>query len=143
MLLSQAAAAGAQETAPDPEREAVRKDVETYLFSEVTGERKGTLMEGARIVFVDHTGKQARVEAVSKRRAKRRPGARTLSSPQKIVSVDVLNDGASVKVDTVLMPDAPAPLRHSQYIWLLKTEAGWKIAGILMPTVKPAAPAGQ
>ena len=138
LLLPQAAAAGAQETAPDPEREAVRKVVETYLFSEETGETKETFLQGARIVFVDHEGKRARVEPVSRgggRRDRGKPG-RVL---KKILAIDVVGDGASVKVETVLSPDTPEALRHEQYLWLLKTGAGWRIAGILMPTVRPAA----
>ncbi|MFN2415483.1 MAG: hypothetical protein ABR603_10100, partial [Pyrinomonadaceae bacterium] len=56
---------------------------------------------------------------------------------QRIVAIDVVNDGASVKVETVLAPDTPSALKHWQYLWLLKTDAGWKIAGILMPGFAP------
>lgn len=137
LLLLTAAAARGQAPAADPEVEAVRKVVETYLYTEEAGEKKGTLLEGARIVFVGPDGKQARVESVSKRKGQTR--GKVSRATQKVVSVDVLNDAASVKVETVLAPDTPAALRHSQYLWLLKTEAGWKVAGILMPRVAPAA----
>ena len=143
LLLGAAPPAGAQEAAADAEREAVRKVVETYLFSEEAGEKRSTFVEGARIIFVAPDGKQTRVEAVSRGAGRSRKGGRTMSSPQKIVSIDVLHDAASVKVETLLMPDTPYALKHTQYLWLLKTEAGWKLAGILMPGAAPAARRGD
>jgi hypothetical protein len=136
LTLAPAASQGpAAAAAADPEREAVRKAVETYLFSEEADEKKGTFLEGARVVFVDHEGKRARVEALAKRVPRGRAGARTASSPQRVLSIDVLHDAASVKVETVFRPDTPDAFKHEQYLWLLKTEAGWRIAGILMPDV--------
>jgi hypothetical protein len=137
MLLWAAAPARGQGPAADPEAEAVRKVVETYLFTEETGEKKETLLEGARLVFVGPDGKEHHVESISKRKGQTR--GKVSRATQKVISIDVLNDAASVKVETVLAPDTPAALKHSQYLWLLKTEAGWKIAGILMPRVAPAA----
>ena len=143
-LACAAAARGQGPAAADPEREAVRKVVESYLYAEEAGEKKGTLLEDARIVFFDYKGERARAEVVSRRGAGKPRGARTASSPQKIVSIEVLNDAASVKVETVLMPDTPNAIRHTQYLWLLRTGGGWRIAGILMPNVAPAArPAGS
>ncbi len=141
ILLLPAAAARGQGPVADPEAEAVRKVVETYLYTEEVDEKKETFLEGARIVFVGPDGKQSRVESGSKRNLQ--TGGKVWRATQKVVSIDVLNDAASVKVETVLAPDTPAALRHLQYLWLLKTEAGWKIAGILMPSVRPPAPAGK
>ena len=138
LLLWVAAPARGQGSSVDPETEAVRKVVETYLFSEETDEKRDTFVKGARIVFVGPDGKETRVEALSKGGG---GGARGKISraTQRVVSIDVVNDAASVKVETVLWPDTPAALRHPQYLWLLKTEVGWKIAGILMPSVRAPA----
>jgi hypothetical protein len=141
LLLWTIVPARGQAPAADTEAEAVRKVVETYLFTEEVEEKKETLLEGARIVFVGPDGKETRVESISKRKGQTR--GKVSRATQKVVSIDVLNDAASVKVETVLAPDGPDPLKHSQYLWLLKTEAGWKIAGILMPSVRLSAPADK
>jgi hypothetical protein len=141
LLFWSAAPARGQAPVADPEAEAVRKVVETYLFTEEVDEKKETLLEDARIVFVGPDGKQSRVEAVSKRKGQTR--GKVSRATQKVISIDVVSDAASVKVETVLAPDTPSALRHSQYLWLLKTETGWKIAGILMPSVRPSAPADK
>jgi hypothetical protein len=127
--------------AEDAETQAVRKVVETYLFTEEADEKKETLLEDARIVFVGPGGKETRVEAVSARKGK--TGGKVERATQKVVSIDFLNDAASVKVETVLRPDEPYFMKHTQYLWLLKTEAGWRIAGILMPRVAPVARPGD
>ena len=129
----------AQEPSAEAEREAVKKVAETYLFAEETDERKGTFLGDAHIVFLDRDGER-RTVALSKREGGRRP-VKTSRALQKVVSVDVVNDGASVKVETVLLPEGPSELKHYQYLWLLKTKTGWKIAGILMPGVQTQRPA--
>lgn len=141
ILLLPSAHARGQGPVADPEAEAVRKVVETYLFTEEVDEKKDTLLGDARIVFVSPDGKERRVESVSKRKGQ--TGGKVSRATQKVVSIDVLNDAASVKVETMLAPDTPAALRHLHYLWLLKTEAGWKIAGILMPSLRLPAPAGK
>lgn len=143
LLVLCAAARGAQgqAAAEEAEARAVRKVVETYLFAEEADEKKETLLEDARIVFVGPDGKETRVEAVSKRKGK--TGGKVGRATQKVVSIDVLDDAASVKVETVLGPDEPYFMKHTQYLWLLKTEAGWRIGGILMPRVAPVARPGD
>jgi hypothetical protein len=131
--------ARAQESASDAEKEAVKGVAETYLFAEETGERKGTFLGDAHIVFVDRDGER-RTVALSKREGGERRG-KTSRALQKIISVDIVNDGASVKVETVLSPEGPSELKHYQYLWLLKTKTGWKIAGIMMPGVQTQRPA--
>ena len=138
-LLCQAARAQDAPAAAGAEREAVKKAVETYLYAEETGEKRGALLEGAHIVFLDRDGKEVRAVPLSKMKARRRKGSRVERSPQKIVSIDLLNEAASVKVETELMPETPAAVKHYQYLWLVKTEAGWKVGGILMPNVAPPA----
>jgi hypothetical protein len=137
-----AAAARAQDAAALAEKEAVRKVVETYLYAEETDEKKGTLLGDAQIVFLNADGKQTRVTSVSKG-GKGKSGGKISRGTQRVVAVDVINDGASVKVETELMPDGPSTLKHCQYLWLLKTDAGWKIAGILMPGTRPPRPASK
>ena len=142
LLMWAAAPARGQAPAADAEKEDVRKVVETYLFSEEADEKRATFLEDARIVFVGADGKESRVEAVSKG-GKGRTRGKIGRATQKVISVDVLNDAASVKVETVLAPDEPDVMKHSQYLWLLKTKTGWKIAGILMPGVAPVARPGD
>lgn len=127
--------AWAQEAASDAEREAVKRAVENYLYAEETDEKRASLLEEATMVFLDTDGKEVRAIPLSKRKGGTRKGARLLRSPQKIVSIDLLDDAASVKVETEFRPETPEAAKHYQYLWLVKTEAGWKIGGVLMPKV--------
>ena len=129
--------ANAQDVVDDAEKEAVRRTVETYLYAEESGERKSPLSAEARIYGIDSARDRIKVTPLSKSAAKEPKGSKILRSRQKIVSIDVVNDGASVKVSTDLTPDdkADEANEHFQFIWLLKAEGEWKVVGILMPGV--------
>lgn len=141
-LLSMSFTVRAQDAEAEREREAVRKAVETYLYAEDVEEKKRVSYDGAKIVSVDSDGRRIRETPLSAS-AKKVKGAKTMRSPQKIDAIDITNDAATVKVATEFMPtDAnAAPLKHFQYISLLKVSGEWKIVGILMPVVTYQRPA--
>ena len=64
-------------------------------------------------------------------------------SRQKIVSLDVLDGAASVKVETDLSSDTLKLPKHFHYLSLLKVGGERKIVGILMPPLRPPAAAGN
>jgi hypothetical protein len=104
ILLGPALTGKAQEKAQegaDKEREAVRQVVETYLYSEEPEERKRTLYAQAKIFSLDPSGVKV-VETAISMQAKKLPGRVTITSRQKIVSIDLTEGGASVKVETEL-----------------------------------------
>jgi hypothetical protein len=129
----------------DAEKEAVKRAVETYLYAEEGDEKKSPLSEDAKIHGVDASRSRVRVTPLSKPSGKRPKGAKTLRSPQRIVSIDVVNDGASVKVATDFTPDdkTDAADSHFQFIWLLKVGGEWKVVGILMPSTTPRGAASR
>ena len=130
--------ARAQEVEAEREREAVKRAVETYLYAEDVEEKKRVSYPEAKIISVDSSGRRIRATPLSTPAAKRPRGGKTTRSPQKIVSIDVTGDGASVKVATDLASwgqTAIAPQTHFQYISLLKLDGEWKIVSILMPTL--------
>src|SRR5688572_15693338 len=104
ILLSSALLVKAQEAETDKEREALRKVVETYLYSEEPEERKRTLYPQAKIISIDPGGSKVVETSISKS-ARKPPGRVITNSRQKIVSIDRADDGASVKVETDLSSD--------------------------------------
>ncbi len=144
LALGVSAQARAQDAGGDDgaaEREAVRKVVETYLYAEYDDEKKSPIHPEAKIFSVDAGGKRIRFTTILKTKARQPKGAKTSRSPQRVVSVEMVNDAAWVTVATDFTPEEPpnAPPEHIQYISLLKLEGEWKIVSILMPSVRPAA----
>jgi Putative lumazine-binding len=137
ILLSVPLMCQAQEaaTAPDKERDAVRQVVETYLYSEEPEERKRTLYARAKILSVDPDGIKVVETAISKP-SKKLPGRVTTRSRQKILSIDLTDGGASVKVETDLSSDTDQIPKHIHFLSLLKINDEWKIVSILMPPIR-------
>lgn len=125
----------AQEAVDNKEREDIRKVVETYLYSEEPEERKSTLYPQAKIFSVNPDGNKV-VETPVSKPAKKLPGRVKTNSRQKIVGIDITDDGAYVKVETDLSSDAGQFPKHRQYLSLLKIGGEWKIVSILMPPIK-------
>ena len=144
LLLCAVARAGAQAPAADAEREAVRRAVETYLYAEDVDEKKPVADAAARVFAVDRSRGRVKATPLSAPGRKMRKGEKILRSPQRVASIEILGDAASVKVSTDFTPDDPADAEstHHQLIWLLKVEGQWKIVGVLMPTPAPR-PAGR
>jgi hypothetical protein len=139
-LLSLAAFAGltavqAQQSS-DSERDAIKTAVETYLYEEDRTKVARVVDPGAKILSTDGKGKLTLTET-SKPAGKMPKGARTRVPRQKIVNIDIFENGAVVKVETDrLSLDGPnVDVRHAQYISLLKLNGEWKIVSILMPSV--------
>ena len=129
--------AGAQEGETERDREAVKKAVETYLYAEEAGEKRNVLYPEAKIISLNSNGKGIRETPVSRAAGKRPPGGKTSRVLQKIVSIDLFEDGASVKVMTDMTSwglSPTVPQKHFQYISLFKLRGEWKIVNILMPT---------
>lgn len=122
--------------AQDAGKEAVKRTVETYLFSEEDRERRQTLFEKAKIYSTNPEGNQIVEKSFSNER--KSPKAARVASLQKIVSIDVFEDAASVKVETDLSSGATKIPKHFQFISLLKINGEWKIVSILMPKIKAA-----
>lgn len=121
--------------ATDKERGAVRQVVETYLYSEEPEERKRTLSAQTKILSLDQTGTKV-VETPISKRAKKLPGRAITRSRQKIVNIDLIDRGASVKVETDLSSDTSHLPKHIQYLSLLKVNNEWKIVSVLMPPIR-------
>lgn len=135
-LLSLPLASEAQEAKADKERDAVRQVVETYLYSEEPEERKRTLYAQAKVLSVDPSGSKI-VETPISKPAKKPPGRVITTSRQKIVSIDLTEGGASVKVETDFSSDGRLIPKHLHYLFLLKVSGEWKIVSILMPSLRP------
>lgn len=125
--------ARAGQAGADRETGAVRKVVETYLYAEEGEERKRTIFPQAKILSVDDTGTKVLETPVSKSGPKRKG---RVTSRQRIVSIDVAESGASVKVETDLSSGERKLPKHIHYLSLLKVGGEWKIVGILMPPMK-------
>ena len=139
LLLLTYSAARAQGPGVEAEKEAVRKVVETYLFAEYDDEKKSPIHPEAKIFSVDSSGKRIKFTTILKTKARQPKGAKTSRSPQRVVSVEVADDAAWVKVATDFSPEGPkdAPPEHVQLVSLLKLEGEWKIVSILMPLAAP------
>ncbi|HEY0319381.1 MAG TPA: nuclear transport factor 2 family protein [Pyrinomonadaceae bacterium] len=137
ILLSIPSMVKAQEAGVDKESAAIRKVVETYLFSEEPEERKRTLYPQARVLSVDLSGTKVVDTAISKP-AKKPSGKVIIDSRQKILSIDMAEGGATVKIETDLSSDLMQVPKHIHYLSLLKISGEWKIVSILMPPVKTA-----
>jgi len=137
--------ASAQDVKDDAEKDAVRKTVETYLYAEESDERKSPLNGDAKIYGIDSGRGRIKVTSLSRPVGKQAKGVKTLRSRQKIVSIDIVNDGASVKVSTDLTPDdkSDGVDDHFQFIWLLKDGGEWKVVSILMPSMTPRGAMGR
>lgn len=118
--------------AQDTERVAVKRVVETYLFSE-DDERKQTLYAEAKIFSTDTEDRK--IEETRFSAKKRVKGARIVSL-QKVVNIEIVEDAAVVKVETDLSSGDNKIPKHFQYISLLKVGGAWKIVSILMPKIK-------
>jgi len=124
----------AQDT-ENTEKEAVKRVVETYLFSEEDAERKQALYSQAKIFSTNPANNKIQETPVSAK-AKKTPKGTKIVSVQRVVNIDIAEDGATVKVETDLStPDNKRP-KHFQYISLLKIGGEWKIVSILMPKIK-------
>lgn len=119
--------------AQDAEKDSVKRVVETYLFSENDDERKQTLYEQARIFATDW--KSGKIEETRFTSAKRKKGTK-IASVQKVASIEIMENAATVKVETDLSTSAGNVPKHFQYISLLKENDAWKIVSILMPSIK-------
>jgi Putative lumazine-binding len=129
--------ASAQQPAPDSDRDAVKKVVETFLYAEEEAEVRSVVAPDAKIMSVTSEGKLT-VVPVGKSAKKLRNGETTRVPRQRIVNTDIFEDGAVVKVETdQLALDGPTKdVRHMQYFSLLKTMGEWKIVSILMPSIR-------
>lgn len=141
LLIGLTSTARAQQAGGDGEKDAVRRVAETYLYAEEGEERKRTVYPLAKILSVDAKGGKI-IETPISKPARRREGARERSR-QKIVSVDVAEGAASVKVETDLSSDTLKLPKHLHYLSLLKVGGEWKIVGILMPALRMPAAAGN
>ena len=110
----------------------VRQTVESYINKTT----RSVLHPDAKIISVDGSGKGFSEEKINKP-FKPQKGVITVESQQKISTIDVTTDGASVKVETEFTSDSNVvPRKHIQYISLLKLNGEWKIVSILMPPLK-------
>ena len=128
ILLSLVAFAGvkavrAQQTS-DNERAAIEVAVETYLYEEDRAKVARVVDPGAKILSVDGKGKLA-ITATSKPAGKMPKGATTRVPRQKIVNIDIFENGAVVKVETGrLSLEGPERRRASRAI-CLATQTKW------------------
>ena len=120
----------------DKERDAIKTAVETFLYEEDRAKVARVIDSRAKILGVDGEGKLL-TTAISKPARKPPKGSKTRAPRQRIVNIDVFEDGAVAKVETDrLSLDGPyADVRHAQYISLLKLNGEWKIVSILMPSI--------
>ena len=131
----------AQEARAEGEDGAVRQVVETYLYAEEGEERKRTLFPQAKILSVDPGGRKV-VEKPISQSATSHKGARQRSR-QRIISIDVTEGAASVKVETDLSSETLKVPTHVHYLSLLKVNGKWQIVGILMPPLGRPEAAGK
>ena len=120
--------------AQDAEKDAVKRVVETYLFSEDDEERKQILYEQAKIYSTN--AENNKIEEKRFTAAKKKPKGTKIVSLQKIVNIEIAEDAALVKVETDLSSGENKFPKHFQYISLLKAGGAWKIVSILMPKIK-------
>ena len=120
--------------AQDAEKDAVKRVVETYLFSEDNDERKQTLYEQAKIYSTNTENNK--IEENRFTAAKKKPKGAKIVSLQKIVNIEMTEDAAIVKIETDLSSGENKFPKHFQYISLLKVNGAWKIVSILMPKLK-------
>ena len=120
----------------DKERDAIKTAVETYLYEEDPAKVARVVDSGAKILSVDAKG-QLSITASSKPAGKSPKGSKTRVPRQKIVNIDVFENGAVVKVETdrLSVGGPMQDVRHAQYISLLKLNGEWKIVSILMPSI--------
>ena len=124
--------AKAQNVSTDKDKDNVRRVVETYLYAEEPEERKRTTHGQAKIFSLDPGGGRVIETAISKP-ARKLPGRVVVRSRQKIISIDMTDGAASVKVETDFSSDTAQSPKHAQYLSLLKVNGEWKIVSILMP----------
>ena len=139
LLLSLPLLANAQQDVePHSERDAVRRVVETYLSKSDPVMVRRTLSPNARIISIESGGGRV-VETPIATPANRRTRGTVTIPAQRIVDIDVTEDGAMVKVESVFAGNstpAVTPPRHIQYISLLRINGEWKIVSILMPPLR-------
>ena len=127
----------AQSDKTNDEQIAVRRVVEDYLSKKDLQAVKRALSADAKIISVDGRGRV--VETLMSKPFRQRTDVTTVLPEQRIVAIDVTEDGASVKVESEFPSDlkpAVMPRKHIQYVSLLKVNGEWKIVSILMPPLK-------
>lgn len=123
----------------DKESDAVRQVVQAYIGGANLEAKRGALHPEAKILSVaGRIGKFRVVETPVSKPSKAIPGETIIEPSQRIVAVDVAEDGAMVKVESAFPSDLPggALQNHFQYLSLLKVNGEWKIVGILMPSTR-------
>ena len=125
----------------ETEEMAVRRVVETYLYAEEVEEKRRVIYPKAKIYSVNEDDGKLTETPIAAPAKKMPKGSKTGRSRQKIASVDVIGQGAAVKVETDFASVEIQGRKHFQYISLLKVKGEWKIMSILMPPVRFAEPA--
>ncbi len=134
LVLVSPLAALAQTEQTNDEQTAVKRVVEDYLSKKDLKAVERSLASNAKIISVDGRGRV--VETLISKPSKQRTDATTVLPEQKIIAIDIMEGGASVKVENEFSADLkPAVMarKHVQYISLLKVGGEWKIVSILMP----------
>ena len=125
----------------ETEETAVRRVVETYLYAEEVEEKRRVIYPKAKIYSVNEDDGKLTETPIAAPAKKMPKGSKPGRSRQKIASVDVIGQGAAVKVETDFASVEIQGRKHFQYISLLKVKGEWKIMSILMPPVRFAEPA--
>jgi Putative lumazine-binding len=137
-LLSFSFSFQAQEPASDPDKEAIKRAVETFLYAEERNQVAAVVDPQARIFSSKSGDQKVSITPIGTAARKLPKGAITRVPRQRITNIDVFNDGAVVSVQTDRMSvDGPgASEKHTQYISLMRLNGAWKIISILMPSVR-------
>ena len=137
-LLSFSFSFQAQEPASDPEKDAIKRAVETFLYAEDRDQVASVVDPQAKIYTMKSGDSKVAITPIGAAARKLPKGAKTRVPRQRITNIDVFNDGAVVSVQTDRMSvDGPgASEKHTQYISLMRLNGAWKIISILMPSVR-------
>lgn len=120
----------------DAETGAVRRAVETFLYSEEEAEVKGVVYHKARVLSPGPREAEVVDTPLSKPAAKHK--AKVGGRRRRIVSIDLADAAAVVKVETDFVGDESRLRPHRQYLSLLKVGGAWRIVSVLMPPVRLA-----
>ncbi len=135
MLLSPCLMVAAQDDEVSKESDAVRQVVQAYLDGKNPETKRRALYPEAKIFSGNSKSGKIVETSVSKPSKPMPAGATTISPVQRIVAIDVAQDGAMVKVESEFPPYLTiAPRTHVQFLSLLKLNGEWKIVSILMPS---------
>ncbi|HKP46376.1 MAG TPA: nuclear transport factor 2 family protein [Pyrinomonadaceae bacterium] len=129
----------AQEPVVDPEKEAIKRAVETFLYAEERDQVARVIDPQAKIFSIKSGDNKVSITPISTPAKKLPKGARTRAPRQRITNIEIFADGAVVAVQTDRMTvDGPsASQKHIQYISLMRFNGEWKIVSILMPSINP------